>query len=180
MMGSRIKLSALGVTMLLLLIAPASNAAISCSVVIKDLRPCVNYLTKGSGKPPSACCAGASALASATSSSADKKAACECIKSASKNIKPNNQLAQALPSNWLVESLEAETGSAWMGMKDVRRGVVELMEVDSLYLDKKSKDIEYGGSGGGDRLRARWQNVGYNIGELTLLSLFGINVVNPL
>ncbi|MBA0656972.1 hypothetical protein Goklo_009288 [Gossypium klotzschianum] len=99
MMGSRIKISALGVTMLLLLIAPASNAAISCSVVIKDLRPCVNYLTKGSGKPPSACCAGASALASATSSSADKKAACECIKSASKNIKPNNQLAQALPSN---------------------------------------------------------------------------------
>ncbi|MBA0835048.1 hypothetical protein Goarm_007357, partial [Gossypium armourianum] len=130
MMGSRIKISALGVTMLLLLIAPASNAAISCSVVIKDLRPCVNYLTKGSGKPPSACCAGASALASAASSSADKKAACECIKSASKSIKPNNQLAQALPSNcgitlpvtispnvdWLVESLEAETGSAWMGM----------------------------------------------------------------
>ncbi|PPS17678.1 hypothetical protein GOBAR_AA02901 [Gossypium barbadense] len=99
MMGSRIKISALGVIMLLLLIAPASNAAISCSVVIKDLRPCVNYLTKGSGKPPSACCAGASALASAASSSADKKAACECIKSASKNIKPNNQLAQALPSN---------------------------------------------------------------------------------
>ncbi|MBA0862922.1 hypothetical protein Goshw_014297 [Gossypium schwendimanii] len=138
MMGSRIKISALGVTMLLLLIAPASNAAISCSVVIKDLRPCVNYLTKGSGKPPPACCAGVSALASATSSSADKKAACACIKSASKNIKPNNQLAQALPSNcgislsitispnvdWLVESLEAETGSAWMGMNGAAIGVV--------------------------------------------------------
>ncbi|TYH12238.1 hypothetical protein ES288_A06G051000v1 [Gossypium darwinii] len=38
MMGSRIKISTLGVIMLLLLIAPASNTAISCSVVIKDLR----------------------------------------------------------------------------------------------------------------------------------------------
>lgn len=100
-MASRVTFPALAVAVmvLLLLLAPASNAAISCSDVIKDLRPCVNYLVKGSGKPPAACCAGVSALASAASSSADKKAACECIKSASKNIKPNPQLAQALPAN---------------------------------------------------------------------------------
>ncbi|KAE8726864.1 Non-specific lipid-transfer protein 8 [Hibiscus syriacus] len=67
--------------------------------MIKDLRPCVNYLVKGSGKPPSTCCARASALASAATSSADKKAACACIKSAAKNMKPKNDLAQALPSN---------------------------------------------------------------------------------
>ncbi|XP_039036296.1 non-specific lipid-transfer protein 8-like [Hibiscus syriacus] len=94
-MAGRIEIS----VMLLLLIATTSNAAISCSAVIKDLRPCVNYLVKGSGKPPSTCCAGASALASAATSSADKKAACACIKSAAKNMKPKNDLAQALPSN---------------------------------------------------------------------------------
>uniref|UniRef100_A0A6N2K5W3 Non-specific lipid-transfer protein n=1 Tax=Salix viminalis TaxID=40686 RepID=A0A6N2K5W3_SALVM len=42
---------------------------------------------------------GASALQSAASTTADKKAACECIKSASKTINPNPQLAQALPAN---------------------------------------------------------------------------------
>ncbi|XP_022732163.1 non-specific lipid-transfer protein 8 [Durio zibethinus] len=98
-MAARIKIPALAAVMLLLLLAPASYAAISCSDVIKDLRPCVNYLVNGTGKPPAACCAGASALASAASSSADKKAACECIKSAAKNMKPNSQLAQALPAN---------------------------------------------------------------------------------
>ncbi|XVE57506.1 hypothetical protein DITRI_Ditri04bG0096000 [Diplodiscus trichospermus] len=98
-MAPRIKILALAAVMLLLLLAPASNAAISCSDVIKDLRPCVNYLVNGSGKPPAACCAGVSALASAASSSADRKAACQCIKSASKNMKPKSQLAQALPGN---------------------------------------------------------------------------------
>ncbi|XP_022738260.1 non-specific lipid-transfer protein 8-like [Durio zibethinus] len=95
MMASRIRILALVAVMLLLLLASASNAAISCSDVIKDLRPCVNYLVNGTGKPPAACCAGASAA----SSSADKKAACECIKSVAKNINPKSQLAQALPSN---------------------------------------------------------------------------------
>ncbi|KAL4346842.1 hypothetical protein GQ457_17G020310 [Hibiscus cannabinus] len=99
MASSGIKTSALAVAMLLLLIASTSHAAISCSAVIKDLRPCVKYLVNGTGKPPSTCCAGASALASAATSSADKKAACECIKSAAKSMNPKNDLAQALPSN---------------------------------------------------------------------------------
>ncbi|PPS17677.1 hypothetical protein GOBAR_AA02900 [Gossypium barbadense] len=34
---------------------------------------------------------------------------------------------------------------------DVMRGVVELMDFDSLYLDKKSKDIEHKDSGGGPK-----------------------------
>ncbi|GLT32012.1 hypothetical protein SLA2020_067070 [Shorea laevis] len=62
---------------LLALLAPASEAAIFCSDVIKDL-------VNGTGAPPSSCCAGASALASAATSSADKKTACQCIKSGSK------------------------------------------------------------------------------------------------
>ncbi|GLT39735.1 hypothetical protein SLA2020_139110 [Shorea laevis] len=85
--------------MLFLLLAPDSEADISWrSDMIKDLRPCVNYLVDGTGAPPSSCCAGACALASAASSSTNKKTACECIKSAAQKINPNEQLAQALPA----------------------------------------------------------------------------------
>jgi hypothetical protein len=87
------------VMLLVLLLAPASEGAITCSDVTKYLRPCVNYLVKGTGKPPAACCSGASALASAASTTADKKAACGCIKTAAKNINPNSQAAQALPGD---------------------------------------------------------------------------------
>jgi hypothetical protein len=84
---------------LFILVASKSEAAISCSDVIKNLKPCVSYLVSGSGQPPAACCSGAKALASATSTSEDKKTACNCIKSTSKSVKINSQLAQALPGN---------------------------------------------------------------------------------
>ncbi|KAL2330953.1 hypothetical protein Fmac_018534 [Flemingia macrophylla] len=84
---------------LLILLATTSDGAISCSDVVKDLRPCVSYLVSGSGQPPAACCSGVKALASAASTSEDKKTACNCIKSASKSININAQLAQALPGN---------------------------------------------------------------------------------
>ncbi|CAK7331704.1 unnamed protein product [Dovyalis caffra] len=99
MNSSSVVVAAMAAIMVFLLLAPTSDSAISCSDVIKDLRPCVSYLSKGSGKPPSACCAGAAALQSAASTTADKKAACQCIKSASKSINPKPQLAQALPAN---------------------------------------------------------------------------------
>ncbi|XP_047179187.1 non-specific lipid-transfer protein 8-like [Vigna umbellata] len=84
---------------LLILVVSTSEAAISCSDVIKDLRPCVSYLVSGSGLPPAACCSGAKALASAASTTEDKKTACNCIKSTAKSISINSQLAQALPGN---------------------------------------------------------------------------------
>lgn len=93
------KVLAVAAVVLLLSLAPISESAISCSDVLKDLRPCVNYLRSGNGMPPAACCAGASTLANAATTSADKKAACSCIKSAAKQINPNAQLAQALPGN---------------------------------------------------------------------------------
>lgn len=91
--------AAMAALMMFLLLTPPSDAAISCSDVIKGLRPCVNYLMNGSGKPPAACCSGISAIQAAASTTADKQAACNCIKSASKQINPNPQLAQALPAN---------------------------------------------------------------------------------
>lgn len=99
MNSSRVVVSAIAALIMFLFLTPKSEAAISCSDVLKDLRPCVNYLKSGSGKPPAACCSGASALASAATSTADKKTACGCIKTAAQKMNPNSQLAQALPTN---------------------------------------------------------------------------------
>ncbi|XP_052170937.1 non-specific lipid-transfer protein 1-like [Diospyros lotus] len=89
------------VLVLMLVLSPASEAALACSDVMKDLRPCAGYLQSGSGQPPAACCAGVSALASAASSTADKQAACTCIQNVAKNanLNINVTLAKALPGN---------------------------------------------------------------------------------
>ncbi|KAF1881312.1 hypothetical protein Lal_00023348 [Lupinus albus] len=78
--------STLAAFMLLILVVSTSEATLSCSDVIKDLKPCISYLVSGSGKPPEACCIGAKALASSATNSEDKKAACNCIKSTAKSL----------------------------------------------------------------------------------------------
>ncbi|KAL2491447.1 Non-specific lipid-transfer protein 8 [Abeliophyllum distichum] len=83
-----------------LLLAPSlSDAAITCSDVIKDVKPCITYLKSGSGKPPADCCTGASNLVSSATSTADKQAVCNCLKNAAKNININPELAKSLPGN---------------------------------------------------------------------------------
>ncbi|XAR63370.1 hypothetical protein NMG60_11023282 [Bertholletia excelsa] len=85
--------------LVILLLAPASEAAISCSDVIRDMRPCVSYLQGGGGKPPQACCDGAKTLASAAATKADRQTTCNCLKSASKGMNVNPGLVKALPGN---------------------------------------------------------------------------------
>ncbi|XP_059651016.1 non-specific lipid-transfer protein 8-like [Cornus florida] len=99
MKSSSQAVSFMSILMLLLLLAPSSEAAIACSDVIKDLRPCLSYLQSGSGKPPATCCAGVSALASAAKTTADKQTACNCIKNATSKVSVKPELAKALPSN---------------------------------------------------------------------------------
>lgn len=84
--------------LLFLFLAWPSEADISCSTVIKDLRPCVTYLVNGTGNPPSDCCSGAASLAAAVTSSADRVAVCKCIKSTAEQINPKEQNAQAIPT----------------------------------------------------------------------------------
>ncbi|KAI3697336.1 hypothetical protein L6452_30285 [Arctium lappa] len=84
---------------LLLLFVPSTDAVLSCNTVIQDVRPCVSYLMNGSGMPPSACCSGAKALATAASTTTDRQAACSCLKSASQSLNLNLQLATSLPAN---------------------------------------------------------------------------------
>ncbi|KAJ6813640.1 non-specific lipid-transfer protein 8-like [Iris pallida] len=74
-----------------------SEAAIQCSDVLKDLSPCSSYLSTGSGSPSTACCGGLSAVVSAASTTADRRAACSCIVSAMSQNSPNITAAAALP-----------------------------------------------------------------------------------
>ncbi|TKY63607.1 Non-specific lipid-transfer protein 1 [Spatholobus suberectus] len=61
--------------------APMAQAAITCGQVTSALVPCVDYLQKG-GPPPVGCCNGVRSLNSAAKTTADRQAACNCLKQA--------------------------------------------------------------------------------------------------
>ncbi|XP_075475852.1 non-specific lipid-transfer protein 8-like [Primulina tabacum] len=84
---------------ILYVVLPSSEAAISCSDVIMDMQPCINYLISGIGLPPAPCCAGVSNLASTATTTPDKQTACTCLKNASRNINLKPELAKSLPEN---------------------------------------------------------------------------------
>ncbi|RRT60796.1 hypothetical protein B296_00012801 [Ensete ventricosum] len=66
--------------LLLLLTAPHVTRAITCGQVTSALSSCISYAT-GKGSLTAACCSGVKSLNSAAKTSADRKAACSCIKS---------------------------------------------------------------------------------------------------
>ncbi|KAJ9558456.1 hypothetical protein OSB04_013070 [Centaurea solstitialis] len=84
---------------LLVFRVPSTDAAIPCNKVITFLTPCASYLQSGDGMPPSACCEGAKALMASASTTADRQAACSCLKSASEDIDLNLGLAASIPVN---------------------------------------------------------------------------------
>ena len=70
------------VAAVLLAAATTSEAAVTCGQVNSAIGPCLAY-ARGSGSSPSAaCCSGVRSLNSAARSTADKRAACNCLKSA--------------------------------------------------------------------------------------------------
>ncbi|KAJ8753871.1 hypothetical protein K2173_000125 [Erythroxylum novogranatense] len=75
----------------------AAQAAFSCGQVTGGLGPCLGYLRNG-GPVPASCCNGVRGLVNAAKTTADRQAACRCLKDASRSIpgiKPGN--AAALP-----------------------------------------------------------------------------------
>ncbi|KAL8542442.1 hypothetical protein ACS0TY_003345 [Phlomoides rotata] len=89
----------MGVFLGMIVLFGGAAAALTCSDVIKDLKPCIEYLKNGSGAPPSPCCAGAASLASGATTTADKQTACTCLKNVSKNVNVKSGLAKSLPAN---------------------------------------------------------------------------------
>ncbi|GFY92715.1 hypothetical protein Acr_08g0011110 [Actinidia rufa] len=80
-----------------------SGRAISCGQVDASLAPCVPYLTGGSSLAPK-CCNGVKDIKGMASSTADKRAACNCVKAAA-NRYPSlkEDVAEALPTKCGVQ-----------------------------------------------------------------------------
>jgi hypothetical protein len=71
---------------LLLAAATYSEATVTCGQVSSAIGPCIPY-ARGSGSSPSpACCSGVRSLNAAASTTADRRAACNCLKSAAARV----------------------------------------------------------------------------------------------
>ena len=96
---ARAQLVVVALVAAMLLAAPyTADAAISCGTVNSALGPCLSY-ARGTGSAPSAqCCSGVKRLAGAAQSTADKRTACNCLKSVARGggIKAGN--AASIPS----------------------------------------------------------------------------------
>ncbi|CAN6325616.1 unnamed protein product, partial [Urochloa humidicola] len=70
----------------LLAAASTSEAAVTCGQVNSAIGPCLAY-ARGQGSAPSAgCCSGVRSLNSAAKTTADRRTACNCLKSAAGRI----------------------------------------------------------------------------------------------
>ncbi|XP_052173613.1 non-specific lipid-transfer protein 1-like [Diospyros lotus] len=85
------------VAVLVLVVPPLAEAAISCGQVRSALAPCIGYLENG-GEPTGSCCSGVAALNNAAQTTPDRQQACKCLQEAAASmpsIKEN--FAAALP-----------------------------------------------------------------------------------
>ncbi len=90
---------AAAVVALVLLAAATSEAAISCGQVASAIAPCISY-ARGQGSGPSAgCCSGVRSLNNAARTTADRRAACNCLKNAAAGVSGLNAgNAASIPS----------------------------------------------------------------------------------
>ncbi|KAK8982939.1 hypothetical protein V6N11_054924 [Hibiscus sabdariffa] len=100
-MASSMSLKLACVVVLCLVVgAPLAQAAITCGQVASSVAPCIAYLrgTGPGGPVPAACCSGIKSLNAAAKTTADRQAACKCLKSAAAGISGINfGLASGLP-----------------------------------------------------------------------------------
>ncbi|XP_027334171.1 non-specific lipid-transfer protein 1-like [Abrus precatorius] len=68
--------------------APMAEATITCGQVTSALSSCIPYIQKG-GVPSKPCCSGVSQLNNAAKTTADRQAACNCLKNAAKGLGNN-------------------------------------------------------------------------------------------
>ena len=95
---ARAQLVVVALVAAMLLVAPyTADAAISCGMVNSALGPCLAY-ARGGGSPSAACCSGVKRLAGAAQNTADRRTACNCLKSVvnGRGIKAGN--AASIPS----------------------------------------------------------------------------------
>ncbi|XP_022157263.1 non-specific lipid-transfer protein 1-like [Momordica charantia] len=94
------KMMIVAMAMVLLVVgSPVADAVISCGAVSSAMAPCIPYL-RNQGPIGAGCCSGVKALNSQASTTADRQAACKCLKTAAAAIPGLNLgLAAGLPSH---------------------------------------------------------------------------------
>ncbi|PKI38002.1 non-specific lipid-transfer protein 1-like [Punica granatum] len=96
-MSSFLKLASLLIAFMVVA-SPAAEAALTCSQVTGSLAPCIPYLRNGGGAVPAACCSGIKSLVASAKTTADRQAACQCMKAAASGMPGiNPALATGLP-----------------------------------------------------------------------------------
>ncbi|XWS45824.1 hypothetical protein CRYUN_Cryun14cG0012700 [Craigia yunnanensis] len=80
------------------------QATVSCDEVNECLASCIPYLTSGAGNPPAQCCGGVGKLQKIAETTADKQAACNCVKQAAARIPSiKEDAASSLPAKCNVQ-----------------------------------------------------------------------------
>nr|GLL26994.1 lipid transfer protein [Ipomoea trifida] len=71
----------------MVVISPHAEAAITCDKVMNSIRPCIWYIMMGGrGRVPRDCCRGVESLHRLAKTTADRRAACQCLKSAAQHV----------------------------------------------------------------------------------------------
>ena len=92
------RFGALAITALLLAMAVGATA-LSCSDMYSSLYPCLSYFQGGGSDPSANCCSGIKSVWAKAQSTADRQAACGCLKTAAAGVSgPNIEKAAALPA----------------------------------------------------------------------------------
>ncbi|KAG0468038.1 hypothetical protein HPP92_017366 [Vanilla planifolia] len=66
---------------------PSGEAALTCTQVYQEVMPCLTYIQQtGDAPPPSSCCSGISALLALAKTTADRRMACSCLKTAASGL----------------------------------------------------------------------------------------------
>ncbi|ESR50832.1 hypothetical protein CICLE_v10033516mg [Citrus x clementina] len=102
--GAVISMLVVVFAMVQLLVAKPGEAAITCGQVDSSLASCIPYLMGGGNNPAAACCDGLKNLKAITPTTADRRAACDCVKAAAArypNIKED--AASSLPTKCGVQ-----------------------------------------------------------------------------
>jgi hypothetical protein len=81
------------------LAAPARAAAIICPAVLQDMTPCLPFLQGGASSPSADCCVGVRSLYASADTTAERRATCECLKTAYLQVQAKLSAAQALPGD---------------------------------------------------------------------------------
>ncbi|KAG2691117.1 hypothetical protein I3843_09G216600 [Carya illinoinensis] len=99
MAGSLVlKLSGM-VLLCLVVAAPVAESVITCGQVASSVSPCLGYIRGTVAQVPPNCCNGVRSLNKAAATTADRQAACECLKKTASSIPGLNPgLTAGLPS----------------------------------------------------------------------------------